>query len=688
MIDETTDYVEDEDAHEAPDQQPDTLVDILTGEERKQTDKEYTVQRMIHVLASEYRFPLEMIGRDAAIPTTINGKRRTKVADLVVFTQGAPHTLEHAQRLVVVQAPMVKPTDKIRGVELLKDLLDAVVSCEFGLWTNGRDVAYYRKIVGPLESEFRELSDFPGNGETLEDMDRPDRRVARVAVAEDLRETVLRCHDYLYGNQSMTAPRAFAELVKLIFAKIYDEQQLRISSAYPRQFWVGVTEHTEAQGQQEIARRIKGVFAQVKREPTLVGIFRPGDEIELEPKQLAWIAAELARYNFLDAEGDVKGMAYEAMVATTMKRERGQFFTPRNVVEALVEMLAPQPGERVLDPACGSGRFLVACLDRFRRLRAEEIGQETLATPTAAALRRLRNRGDILADAARHAQECLFGVDLDPELQRAAKMNMVLNNDGRGNLYVANSLEVTATAIATQAFRGAEQLGFETFDVVLTNPPFGAKIPIDDPTVLQGYDLAHQWTKTADGVWVMQEGTIRAKMPPEILFIERCMQWLKPDGRMGIVLPDGILGNPGNEYIRAWILRHARVLGSIDLPVEAFLPQVGVQASLLLLQKKTRQEVNAGGEEDYPIFMAVAEFVGHDRRGSQVYRRDADGYELYENYEVELAVLRDGHEITEARSLRRRQKADDLPIIARTYRTWVEQGRAPTLTIAEGRAVC
>lgn len=213
---------------------------------------------------------------------------------------------------------------------------------------------------------------------------------------------------------------------------------------------------------------------------------------------------------------------------------------------------------------------------------------------------------------------------------------------------------------------------------MLTNPPFGAKIPIDDPDVLEMYELAHQWTKTEDGTWVMQQGALRGKMPPEILFIERCMQWLKPGGRMGIVVPDGILGNPGNEYIRAWILRNARVLASIDLPVEAFLPQVGVQASLLFLEKKSQQEISGGGDPDYPIFMAVAEFVGHDRRGNPAYRRDADGYELYKTDEKEFPVSRDGQVVTELRQLRDKQKADDLPIIARTYREWRDRGQRPT----------
>lgn len=653
-----------------PEPQDDVLIDILTGDERKSTAKELVVQRMIRVMAQEYGFPLEAMQRDVKITIEDgDGKRRKGIADLVIHAAPVDAALNQVERLVVVQPPGTKPTDGKKGVRFLEDLLDAVPVCEFGVWTNGRDVAYVRKKPGPIQSIFEELTDFPGKGESLEDLNRADRRMARVPVGDDLRETVLRCHDYLYGNQSMQAPRAFAEIVKLIFCKIYDEQRLRATPSYRRQFWVGVTERNTGAGQQAVAERIRDLFAEVRADSTFRDVFKPGDEIELQPKVLAWIAGELGRYQFLDAEVDVKGMAYEAIVATTMKRERGQFFTPRNVVEAMVEMLAPAPGERVLDPACGSGRFLVACLDRFRRLRAEADGEGS-----AAEMRRRRNSLQMLDAAADYARSCLFGVDVDPELQRAAKMNMLINNDGHGNLFVANSLEVTASDVAKGDFKGAEHLGFGTFDVVLTNPPFGAKIPIDDPDVLQGFDLGHHWKEMADGTYMKQEGKIKGKMPPEILFIERCWQWLKDGGRMGIVLPDGILGNPDNEPIRQWILEHARVLASIDLPVETFLPQVGVQASLLFLEKKSRRELNSGVDDDYPIFMAVAEHIGHDRRGNEVFRRDPDGFDLFETYEEEMPALRDG---VESRRLRRRQLADDLPLIADMYRAWRDDGRPP-----------
>ncbi len=390
---------EAEEAAELP--REDVLTDILSGQARRATPKEELVQRMVEMLNGEYGFPLSAIGRDVPIVVQVNGKKRRESCDLVVFTPGAPHQLDNAVRMVVVHPPVAKSNanDARKGTDTLNRLMSVVDSCEFGVWTNGRDIAYQQKIAGIFQHEWQEMSDFPGYNESLDDLERPDRRIARVAVAADLRETVLRCHDYLYGNQSMSGERSFLEMIKLIFAKIYDERLMRESTRYRRRFWVGVTERNDAPGQAAISARIHELFAELQGDETMRDVFRPGTEIELQPKHLAWVAGEVARYNFLDAEVDVKGMAYEAMVSTAMKREKGQFFTPRNVIQAMVDILEPQDGQRVLDPACGSGRFLVACLDRFRFTLAARIARER-GVEGERELKRIRNSPQVLEGCA------------------------------------------------------------------------------------------------------------------------------------------------------------------------------------------------------------------------------------------------------------------------------------------------
>jgi type I restriction enzyme M protein len=246
-------------------------------------------------------------------------------------------------------------------------------------------------------------------------------------------------------------------------------------------------------------------------------------------------------------------------------------------------------------------------------------------------------------------------------------MNMVMNNDGRGGLFALNSLAKPAHWPVKEA-QDLIELG--TMDLVMANPPFGTKIKVEGQDILDQYDLAHGWRKQGDR-WVM-DGALRAAMPPEVLFIERCVQFLKPGtGKLGIVVPDGILGNPDYEYIRYWILANCQVLASVDLPVETFLPRTGTQTSVLLLRRKSEQEKLAeslaGEAPNYQVFMAIAHRVGKDRRGNMIFCRDSEGREiirrdLYEQYKA--GTVLDFYPIVETSG---RIVDDHLPKIAAEY---------------------
>jgi type I restriction enzyme M protein len=297
-----------------------------------------------------------------------------------------------------------------------------------------------------------------------------------------------------------------------------------------------------------------------------------------------------------------------------------------------------------------------------------------------------------------YAQTSLYGIDFDPDLKRAARMNMILNNDGHGNILSFNSLEFplmlgrksigelraeyadrprTSIEDATRARLDAD-LG--TFDFVFTNPPFGAKIPIDDQNILRQFDLGHRWSRDDERRWV-RNPQLQSRVAPEILFVERSVKWVKPGtGRVAIVLPDGILGNPDAEYIRAWVLNHCQVLASVDLPVEAFLPQVGVQASLLFLRRKSQAEMDAealGHTQDYPVFMAIAETVGHDRRGNTIYVRDPDGAETVFTRTYDVLRRRRDRLVPTTVTTREKRVDDDLQQIRDAYREFVKTGQVP-----------
>ncbi|MEW6732130.1 MAG: N-6 DNA methylase, partial [Acidobacteriota bacterium] len=340
------------------------------------------------------------------------------------------------------------------------------------------------------------------------------------------------------------------------------------------------------------------------------------------------MVSELAKYDLGRTDIDAKGAAYQEIVGKNLKGDRGQYFTPRGAIKLMVNMLDPKPNERVLDPACGTGGFLVATLDHLNRRFHEEAKVDVGDESTEEFL-------TIQERLAEFVKKNLFGADFDPFLVRATTMNLTMSSGSDGNVFHMDSLAYPKGHLAgLEPARAAIPLG--SIDVLMTNPPFGSDIPITDQAILREYDLAAKWDRKETGI---ERGIgYQSAVAPEVLFIQRAVEWLKPGGRMGIVLPNGILGNPGDEYIRSWILRHCWLLASIDLPIEVFVVEanVNILTSLLFLKKKPQSVIQAedlGAVQDYPLFMAIAEKVGLDRRGNTLYKRSPDGEEILEDTE-------------------------------------------------------
>ena len=269
----------------------------------------------------------------------------------------------------------------------------------------------------------------------------------------------------------------------------------------------------------------------------------------------------------------------------------------------------------------------------------------------------------------------IVGIDLNPNLVKAAKMNMVMNNDGAGGLYQGNTLTNPATWMDAD-LRARDLDG--KIDCLFTNPPFGSKIPVDEPSILERYDLGHQWSYDSDSDrWIMGTG-IQKSQPPEILFVERCVKFLKRGtGRAAIVLPDGILGSPGLGYVREWLLKHTRVLASIDLHPDTFQPHVSVQTSVVVLQRKNEDEIAveeaAGRKNNYQVFMAIARHIGHDKRGNVTYVRDKKGNEIVEEREERIKEYEDGRPIYRKQKMQRKVIDDNTLQIAQAFRQWLSE---------------
>lgn len=574
-------------------------LDYITGEPVKDTQKEQVRQRIARALFHEYGISVEDMVPDFKMP--VDG--RQKKIDIAIFPPGAEKTVENLRRIVLCDK---EPKRGTKGAYKMRDheqankefgLLHAAMAeakdCRYGLWTNGLEFFFFEKDETRFDVKFRPLGDWPMGDDSIGSRTVASNAQLRRADREMLLTAFRRCHNYIHGNEGMPKDAAFWQFLFLIFAKMHDERRARDE---PPRFWTGmfekavngrrqlVDEQFDPDGQRAIRARVEPLFEEV-REKYTGSIFRGNEQIALSDRALAFMVAELAKYDFGRTDLDAKGAAYQELVGTNLRGDRGQYFTPRGAIDLMVAMLNPKENERVLDPACGTGGFLVSTLKHLDRRFHEEqqvvIGEE----PT----------DDFLSIRERltaYTRTNLFGADFDPFLVRAAQMNIVMASNGEARLFNMNSLEFPAGHLAGAA-EARDPAGLGTMHVVMTNPPFGSDIPITDPNILRNYDLAHIWERTDEGF--RNTGRLQGSVAPEVLFIERCYDWLRPGGRMGIVLPNGILGNPGDEYIRWWILRHCWVLASVDLPVEVFIVEanVNILTSLLFLKKKTQRELQA-----------------------------------------------------------------------------------------------
>ena len=371
-------------------------------------------------------------------------------------------------------------------------------------------------------------------------------------------------------------------------------------------------------------------------------------------------------YSLLESDIDVKGRAYEEIVGSNLRGDRGEFFTPRNICHMTVAMIDPGERQIILDPACGTGGFLITAMnyviDKIREAEVTKWGHPGRAEKA------IRER------IQRFANNYIVGIDLNPNLVRASKMNMVMNNDGAGGLFQANSLKAPATWDEDLRDRGI----MGQVDLIFTNPPFGSKIRIDEPSILEAYELGYVWHYDRDTDRWRRTDAVQKSQPPEILFIERCVNFLKPGtGRCAIVLPDGILGSPGLGYVREWILQNTRVLASVDLHPDTFQPHVSVQTSVLVLERKSDGEIAlesaAGRLNDYEVFMAVGNHIGHDKRGNVTYVRDSKGNEIVEEIDEFVKESQDGTALYKKQRSRRKVIDDNTPQIAQAFRQWLYQ---------------
>ncbi|MFZ6015266.1 MAG: restriction endonuclease subunit M [Patescibacteria group bacterium] len=407
----------------------------------------------------------------------------------------------------------------------------------------------------------------------------------------ELKRALEKSHNTLWAGGKRNPTVAFDELCKIIFVKIRDEKRGRKTGEY---YDFQIKTHEKAES---VYKRLDAIYQEAKQKDPEV--FK--ESLKIDPEELYTVVGHLQSVSLNKTDLDTKGVAFEQFMEDFFKGKSGQYFTPREIVSFAVKMMDIKNDDLVLDPACGSGGFLLHALDEVRK-QAEEFNENDEAE-------KYRFWHDF-------AQNNLFGIEINDSIARVAKMNMIIHDDGHTNVIGFDALEDVGKM--TEKNRGFEK---NRFDVIVTNPPFGANVKRSEHPYLEKFALGQNGKKSRDN------------QKTEILFIERCIDFLKPGtGQMAIVLPDGILTNSSLQYVRDFIMERAQILAVVSLPQLAFMHYgAGVKSSLVFIRRKSDNEKLG----KYKIFMAIAECVGYDATGRKAKNDLPEIYNEYKKFHYE-----------------------------------------------------
>ena len=543
-------------------------------------------------LIYKYEYPVNRIKIEVTVPDRLPTDR----ADIVVFRDDEckrPYAVVECKKDGVTDAEFNQAIEQgVGNATWVKLRADYVVIIAGGT----RRVLDVTDKFGALEREQNILADLPhaygkpqefrfykGSENDIKPVDR-----------EDLIAAIKKCHQTLWGGGRLSPPTAFGELCKLIFVKISDEQKPR-KKGEPYQFQIKTHEPAS-----KLAERINALYdEQKKKDPEVFT-----DSIKVDDRVLRTVVSHLEAINLHKTDLDVKGVAFEQFMDGFFKGDFGQYFTPRPIIEFAVKMTAPEHDWDVLDTSCGSGGFLLYALDYIRHQATEYYEKGS-------------------ADHYRYwhdfAEKHLYGIEINDEIARVAKMNMIVHDDGHTNVISYDALE-SIDKIA------AHNLGFQKdkFDLILTNPPFGSTVNGAEKPYLSTFELGNTYDKKG-------KAKPRKNQSSEVLFVERICEFLKPGtGKAAIVLPDGILTNSSSQYVRDFILERFQLLAVVSLPQCAFAHfGAGVKASIIFVRKRGNDEV-ANNEE--AIFMAAPELIGYDATGRKTESQLDEIVEQYKEF--------------------------------------------------------
>ena len=607
---------------------------VAVNQAEKWSDPEEKVRAAYFAeLIYRYGYDPECIGVEITVPDRVPNDR----ADIVVFRDKArtkPYAVIECKRDAVTDNEFKQAIDQAFGNGNAHKFRAEYVGVVAGQTRAFFDCS---DRYGALERDENVIADLPeqyGKPEEFKYYYKAKNKPDIGAVnRDDLIKTIRKCHQTLWGGGRLSPPMAFGELTKLIFLKTRDEKAYR-TPGEPYAFQIKTNETNK-----RLASRIKALYdIERKNEPDVFN-----EDIKIDETTLKNVVLHLESVNLTATDLDTKGVAFEQFMDGFFKGDFGQYFTPRNIIAFAIQMLDIKAEDDVIDPACGSGGFLLHALDHIRKQANQrypgEAGQ------------------DGKEESARHhnywhsfAEKRLFGIEINEEIARVAKMNMIVHDDGHTNVIGNDALEpLGVIGLKNDAFAKVMGIYRETefnpetgkieevvkrdekkgFSKIPTNPPFGAVIKEELHSYLKSYELSRYIGKggkdeddpeddSADHKTGKKSIKQRASVKTEVIYCERIWQLLKPGGQAAVVLPDGLLTNASLQGVRDWLLERFKVLAVVSLPQFAFAHfGAGVKSSVVFLEKH-HPGTAASGED--VIFMAIAENIGYDATGRVTYQ--------------------------------------------------------------------
>jgi type I restriction enzyme M protein len=609
----------------------------LKNEYLIETPEETVRQEYIKHLVEYYGYSLDQMAQEVQVNNSKRGLGKAR-ADILIWASSEDKKGRKKPIIVIeckAEQVSIRKDDYYQGANYA-----SWAKAKFFVTTNLKNTKFFRVNEELLPDELDEIIEIPKANE-LNDKKRIEELAnqTKTFTRDDFSKLLFRCHNIIRNNDKLSPEGAFDEISKILFMKIrYEREQATKRQLFSKSKFIELKKaHDEITGgvgkpfYQELFDRTKKVFENDK-------IFDENDSIKIRENSFLEIVKELEKYNLSDTSDDIKGIAFEEFLGKTFRGELGQFFTPRTIVNYIVDILDPQEGETICDPCCGSGGFLIKAFEYVREKIENEIQKSkdaireqyftddfaNLTEKKQAAITKkveeLFNQINYELDLQNPkgrlrtlSYNCIYGTDANPRMARTAKMNMIMHGDGHGGVHHHDGL------------LNVNGIFDNRFDVILTNPPFGARVektlvvsPLDIPTdeevryyaeKYKEYDYLNnvvaplkEWANFDNGkgkgkpILDLFEVGKRTGLT-EVLFIERCLNLLKPGGRMGIVLPEGVLNTSSLQSIRDYVEGKAKILNITSIPQDVFIASgATVKPSLLFLKKFTDTETEQYNE--------------------------------------------------------------------------------------------